>query len=144
MAFDVSHDSVRPELDMAFRASAGREVYSYVYKDAVVAVICVAYCYGVPTTVVDLEQNYAVPSEADDDDRIVAVPYTVWSLRHGFGRSVVMAAIDHIKAIYPNVSRVVTLSPRTEMAKRFHLANGAKHISENEESSNFEYALVGR
>ena len=40
-----------------------------------------------------------------------------------------------------NVNRLVTLSPKTEMAKRFHEKNGAELVSENEESYNFEYKI---
>ena len=38
-----------------------------------------------------------------------------------------------------HLNRLVTLSPLTEMAKNFHLRNGAKLVSVNENTQNFEY-----
>jgi hypothetical protein len=40
------------------------------------------------------------------------------------------------------IKRFVTLSPKTEMAKRFHLKNGAIVFRENEETVNYEYIRV--
>ena len=37
--------------------------------------------------------------------------------------------------------RLVTLSPKTDMATKFHLSNGAKLISENMLTNNFEYEI---
>jgi len=49
--------------------------------------------------------------------------------------------MDYLKEHNPNIKRYVTLSPKTEMAKNFHLKNGAKWIAENETTNNFEYFL---
>ena len=38
-----------------------------------------------------------------------------------------------------HLNRLVTLSPLTEMAKKFHLRNKAELISVNEKTQNFEY-----
>ncbi len=40
-----------------------------------------------------------------------------------------------------HLNRLVTLSPLTDMARKFHLKNGAKEISINEETQNFEYEV---
>ena len=40
-----------------------------------------------------------------------------------------------------HLNRLVTLSPLTEMARKFHLKNGAIEIQVNEETQNFEYKL---
>ena len=50
-------------------------------------------------------------------------------------------AVDEIKETHPTVKRFVTLSPITDMAKRFHERNGAKLIDINEWAGcqNFEY-----
>ena len=45
--------------------------------------------------------------------------------------------ITYIKSI----ERLITLSPLTDMAKRFHLKNGAVLLNHNETSYNFEYEL---
>ena len=38
-----------------------------------------------------------------------------------------------------HLNRLVTLSPLTEMATKFHLRNGAKLLHINETTQNFEY-----
>ena len=42
----------------------------------------------------------------------------------------------------PEIQRYVTLSPKTEMAKRFHMRNGAVVFRENEDTVNYEYHRV--
>ena len=39
----------------------------------------------------------------------------------------------------PHIERVVTLSPITPMATHFHIKNGAKLITINDSTQNFEY-----
>lgn len=132
--FDVSKDPVRPELDMAFRIASGREVYKFIYKDEVAAIVCVAYTNQIPTSINELAQLSL-------DHGTIAVPYTVWSYKLGFGRSIIFALIERIKKERPEVIRVVTLSPKTTTAYRFHTANGAIQIASNPESDNYEYTL---
>ena len=57
----------------------------------------------------------------------------------GAGREIIFNIVDYLKEHKPNVKRYVTLSPKTEMAKKFHLRNGAEWIGENETTNNFEY-----
>ena len=40
-----------------------------------------------------------------------------------------------------HLNRLVTLSPLTDMARNFHLRNGAKELSVNKNSQNFEYKI---
>ena len=40
-----------------------------------------------------------------------------------------------------NLNRLVTLSPLTDMARNFHLKNGAKELQVNEKTQNFEYDI---
>jgi hypothetical protein len=47
--------------------------------------------------------------------------------------------VAQIKERFPTVTRFVTLSPKTEMARRFHHKNGATTLRENSESVNYEY-----
>ena len=51
----------------------------------------------------------------------------------------VLTVAKHIKETKP-VNRYVTLSPQTEMARKFHLANGATVLQVNSTSVNYEYA----
>ena len=41
-----------------------------------------------------------------------------------------------------HLSRLVTLSPLTEMATKFHTRNGAKLLQTNETTQNFEYKII--
>ena len=40
-----------------------------------------------------------------------------------------------------HLSRLVTLSPLTDMARKFHLKNGAKEVQVNLTTQNFEYDI---
>jgi hypothetical protein len=44
-----------------------------------------------------------------------------------------------IKREHPEVDTYVTLSPKTEMARKFHLKNGAEVFRENPDTVNYLY-----
>ena len=94
------------------------------------AIICVAYCRGVPSTVGHLDSMTGLDH---------AVFYTVWSRRPGFGRGLVLDTLNYLQLTRPWIKRFVTLSPKTEMARKFHLSNGGVLLRENAGSLNFEY-----
>ena len=73
---------------------------------------------------------------------IVAIFYTIWSYAPGAGRTLIFDAVKHIKENKPEIQRYVTLSPKTEVAKRFHLRNGAVVFRENGDTVNYEYHRV--
>lgn len=126
----IADDPVRPELDLTFRYSYNREVYC---NDG--AIICVGYCSDVPKTLDELS------TLAKNDNQDVAVFYTVWSYNRGSGKALVLDLFQYLQDEKPHLQRYVTLSPKTEMAMKFHLRNGAILLSENPESYNFEYSL---
>jgi hypothetical protein len=68
-----------------------------------------------------------------------AVFYTIWSYAAGAGRKLIEEAQASIKEEHPEVKTYVTLSPKTEMAERFHLKNGAAKWRVNEDSVNYLY-----
>lgn len=128
-------DPVRPSLDVQFRIKAGREVFGLMdehgeYK----AFMCVAYTTDVPKNIESME----VLTSVDGD---TAIPYTVWSYQRGAGKEIINQALSLMQE--KNISRVVTLSPLTEMARRFHLRNNAIELQVNETTANFEYILEG-
>ena len=134
----IADDPVRPHLSAEFRTTNGRQMWGlfedqYAVEHAPLhnpqAVICVAYTDEVPTCERDLGW---VGTE-------IANFYTVWSYDRGAGRSIVFEVADHIKRTNPDVKRFVTLSPLTEMAKNFHLKNGAKFLRKHMDCQNFEY-----
>ena len=138
-SFLVDDDPVRPELSYAFRTGFNRQMFMIEneFTGDPSAVICVAYTDRVPETVSDLIRF----PDYGDAPRI-AVFYTVWSYEKGAGRKIVFEAVKWIKENKPEVMRFVTLSPKTEMARRFHHSNGAITLSENEKSDNYEYRNV--
>ena len=127
----VTDDPVRPHISAAWRTRPGKEVYGLYNEEKLRAVICVAYTDEVPTC----ERDLGWPGTD------VAVFYTVWSYDKGAGRELVNTVAEHIKTTNPYIKRYVTLSPLTEMARNFHLRNGAKFISKHTDCQNFEYIL---
>ena len=71
----------------------------------------------------------------------IAIAYTVWSLKKGGGKMIVDEVFKMIKKSN-HLNRLITLSPLTQMAERFHLKNGARLIQKNETSQNFEYTII--
>ena len=134
----VDDDPVRPELSYEFRTSHNRQMFMIEneFTGDPSAVICVAYSDKVPETVDDLDFIDFMDSAG------IAVFYTVWSYEKGAGRKIVFEAVKWIRENKPEVMRFVTLSPKTEMARRFHHSNGAITLSENEKSDNYEYRNV--
>ena len=139
---DTSEDPVRPELNNNFRTSFGRKIYGVKYKDQIHAVMCFAFTNKIPKSVKDLDQlsQDAFLQSALRDQKVgkIAVAYTVWSKKKGGGKLIVKEVFKMIKKSN-HLNRLVTLSPLTEMATKFHLRNGAKLLSVNENTQNFEY-----
>ena len=134
--FKVSDDPVRPELDLNFRLSPGRTVYALTEDGEYKAAICIAYCNDVPTTVKELDKLSQATINGTHSS--IAVAYTVWSKKPRAGRKIITDLMEIIKKD-DTVHRLVTLSPKTAMAKKFHLNNGAFVLQLNTETDNYEY-----
>tara|TARA_B100001109_G_scaffold235525_1_gene215318 strand:+ start:49 stop:672 length:624 start_codon:yes stop_codon:yes gene_type:complete len=141
---DPNEDPVRPELDNEFRTSYGRKIYGVKYKDEIQAVMCFAFTNAIPKSVkeLDLMSKDAFLQSAHRDQNVgkIAIAYTVWSKKRGGGKLIVKEVFKLIKKSN-HLNRLVTLSPLTEMARKFHLSNGAVEVQVNEETQNFEYKL---
>ena len=142
---DTSKDPVRPELDNDFRTSYGRKIYGVKYKDEIHAVMCFAFTNKIPKTVkeLDLLSKDAFLQSAQRSQKIgkIAIAYTVWSTKKGGGKLIVKEVFKVIKKSN-HLNRLVTLSPLTEMARNFHLRNGAEELQVNETTQNFEYKII--
>ena len=140
---DTTDDPVRPELDNEFRTSYGRKIYGVKYKNEIYAIMCFAFTNKIPRTVKELDNlsKDAFLQSALRDQKVgkIAIAYTVWSKKKGGGKLIVKEVFKMIKKSN-HLNRLVTLSPLTEMATKFHLRNKAKLISVNEETQNFEYS----
>tara|TARA_B100000927_G_scaffold291623_1_gene294901 strand:+ start:1272 stop:1766 length:495 start_codon:yes stop_codon:yes gene_type:complete len=138
---DVSEDPVRPELDLEWRLASGRKIYGLKYQDDIEAIVCVAYTNEVPITVREMDYMSQVASQ-DEQRGSIAIAYTVWSRKRGAGKELVNKMLEFAKT--QGIERVVTLSPLTPMATHFHIKNGAKQISINDTTQNFEYKLIDK
>jgi len=123
----IQKDPVRPHMKAESRIALGREMYHIDEQ----AFICLAFLNKIPVS-----EDELLTSNVGD----IAVAYTVWSLKKGLGRKIIFETQKHIQDTF-RFSRLVTLSPKTEMAKKFHLSNGATLLQESEHSYNFEYNL---
>ena len=123
----ITGDPVRPHINAETRLAPGRDGF---HIDDM-AYLCMAYLDRVPA-----DEDCLLSANCGS----VAVAYTVWSLEKGYGRKIIMAARDIIQETW-RFKRLVTLSPKTDMAMKFHLSNGAKLIAENLTSNNFEYPI---
>ena len=142
---NTEEDPVRPELDNVFRRSYGRKIYGVKYGGEIHAVMCFAYTNQVPKNVDELDKlsHDAFLQSAQRDQKVgkIAIAYTVWSKKKGGGKLIVKEVFKKIKKSN-HLNRLVTLSPLTEMATKFHSKNGAKLLQINESTQNFEYEVM--
>ena len=140
-----SEDPVRPELDNNFRTGYGRKIYGVKYKEEIHAVMCFAYTNKIPKSVEELEKlstdAFLQTAMRDQSGGQIAIAYTVWSKKKGGGKLIVKEVFKKIKKSN-HLNRLVTLSPLTEMATKFHTRNGAKLVQINETTQNFEYKVL--
>ena len=100
-------------------------------------IICISYTNDIPHSVKELDMMSELAHMKEE--KKIAIAYTVWSRKRGAGKEIINKVLEHAKA--QGIERVVTLSPLTPMATHFHIRNGAKQISINDTSQNFEYAV---
>ena len=141
---DVNEDPIRPELDIKFRTSYGRKIFGVKYKNEICAIMCFGYTNEIPKSVKELDlmtkDAHLQSALRDQKTGKIAVAYTVWSKKKGGGKLIVKEVFKKIKQSN-HLNRLVTLSPLTEMARNFHLRNGAFELQVNDKTQNFEYKI---
>ena len=141
---NTSEDPVRPELDNVFRRSYGRKIFGVKYLGEIHAVMCFAYTNEVPRNVNELDKfsHDAFLQSAQRGQNVgqIAIAYTVWSKKKGGGKLIVKEVFKKVKKSN-HLNRLITLSPLTEMATKFHSKNGAKLLRVNDTTQNFEYQV---
>ena len=141
---NVEEDPIRPELNNEFRTSYGRKIYGVKYKNEICAIMCFGFTNDIPKTVkeLDLMTKDAHLQSIRRDQKVgkIAIAYTVWSKKKGGGKLIVKEVFKKIKKSN-HLNRLVTLSPLTDMARNFHLRNGAIELQVNKETQNFEYKI---
>ena len=134
---DVSEDPVRPELTLDWRTANGRKIFGLKYEDDIEGIICIAFTNDIPHSVKELDMMSELAHLKNEKN--IAIAYTVWSRKRGAGKEIINKVLEFAKT--NGIERVVTLSPLTPMATHFHIRNGAKQISINDATQNFEYEL---
>ena len=125
-------DPVRPELSIEFRTKKAEKYLGLKNESGdFKAFCCLAYTTEVPKNVVSLDMLTSVNGG-------IAVPYAVWSYQKGAGREIINKVLS-LMDNHETVRRVVTLSPLTDMARKFHLRNNAIELQVNDSTANFEY-----
>lgn len=128
----LKDDPVRPEIPAEQRVNENSKIYVLENEQGEpLAVTCVKFLSEIPSTVDELA-TVAVKTNT-------AVFYTIWSYAAGAGRKLIEEAQAQIKQEKPEVDTFVTLSPKTEMARRFHHKNGAETYRENADTVNYLY-----
>jgi hypothetical protein len=127
----IKDDPVRPEIPLSDRVNSNSRIYMLKDGDQTLAVTCVKFLETIPAAVDDLVVIIGGAT--------TAVFYTIWSYTAGAGRDLIVAAQRSIESEFPEIQTYVTLSPKTEMARRFHLKNGAKELRENVDTINYIY-----
>lgn len=126
----IKDDPVRPDIPAEFRVTNNRFV-SAIVADKPRAMVCVSLHNFVPSAIQELELTTEHPD--------TAIFYTIWSYVPGAGAELLRETVAGIKQQFPHIKNFVTLSPKTEMARRFHLKNGARVMRENADTVNYEY-----
>ena len=141
---NIKEDPIRPELDLKFRTNYGRKIFGVKYKKEICAIMCFGFTNEIPKTVkeLDLMTKDAFLKNTLTDQKVgqIAIAYTIWSKKKGGGKLIVKEIFKMIKKSN-HLNRLVTLSPLTEMARNFHLNNGAIELQVNQETQNFEYKI---
>ena len=127
----IKDDPVRPEIPLTDRVNINSRMYVLKDGDKTEAVTCVKFLNSIPEAVEDMAGLV--------ESATTAVFYTIWSYAAGAGRTLIREAQKSIEAEFPGIDTYVTLSPKTEMARRFHLKNGAGIYRENSTTINYIY-----
>jgi len=142
---DVTEDPVRPELSLEFRQAYGRKIYGIKDEEGdTAAVMCFAFTHGIPKSVEEMDaMSRDAAMQAVHRAGVqgsIAIAYTVWAKKKGGGKHMVNEVYKMIKESH-HIDRLITLSPLTDMARKFHLKNGAKEVQVNLTTQNFEYEV---
>ena len=127
----IKDDPVRPHIPLEQRINDAAEVLILKAGEEVLAATCMQWLKDIPENEQDLIDL--------DKTKDVAVFYTIWSYSPGAGANLLKQAAEWLLKDFPEVKGIVTLSPQTEMARRFHLKNGATVHRTNETSVNYKY-----
>ena len=152
----IKDDPVRPDL---FEGNIKRfedpfHVYAEVNDETgeIAAVVCVIVCKFVPQDELQIQavaegRLTEIEEKLEEREKIygelgtVLCPYSIWSYQRGHGRKLINNLLEAAAVIHPEVDAVITMSPNTSTAMKFHLGNGADIFGTNAECVNYEYEV---
>jgi hypothetical protein len=129
----IKDDPVRPHIPLSQRINETAEILILKAGEEILAATCLQWLTDIPANEQDLIDF--------GKDKNIAVFYTIWSYAPGAGAKLLQQAAEWLLKDHADIKGIVTLSPQTEMARKFHLKNGAKIHKENPTSVNYEYYL---
>lgn len=127
----IKDDPVRPHIPLEQRINEAAEILVLKAGEEILAATCMQWLSDIPTSEADLIDM--------GKDRKTAVFYTIWSYAPGAGAELIKQAAAWVLGTNNEVENIVTLSPQTKMAERFHLKNGASVHKTNETTVNYKY-----
>jgi hypothetical protein len=127
----IKDDPVRPHIPLEQRINDAAEILILKAGEQVLAATCMQWLDDIPQD----EQDLISMGHTQN----VAVFYTIWSYSPGAGARLLKQAAEWLLRDHPGIQAIVTLSPQTEMAKRFHHKNGAVTLRQNPTSVNYQY-----
>ena len=127
----IKDDPVRPHIPLDQRINDAAEILILRAGEEVLAATCMQWLSSIPESEEELQTL--------GKEHCVAVFYTIWSYKPGAGASLLQTAAEWLKQEYQTLTSIVTLSPKTEMARRFHTKNGASVFRDNLNSVNYRY-----
>ena len=127
----IKDDPVRPHIPLEQRINEAAEILLLKAGEEVLAATCMQWLTEIPESEQDLISM--------GKDKRVAVFYTIWSYSPGAGATLLRQAAEWLLKEYVDIKGIVTLSPPTAMAERFHMKNGAKKRKTNLDTVNYEY-----
>ena len=155
-AYLLKDDPIRPKLfkDNSVRFEDPFHVYAEVNDETgeIAAIVCTIVCKFVPQDeyqikLIAMGKTKQIEKQLKEREKIygqlgtVLCPYSIWSYQKGHGRKLISNLLEATPIMHPQVDAVITMSPHTHTAMKFHLNNGAGLFSTNEETVNYEYEV---
>lgn len=129
----IENDPVRPNIPIEKRLGKNKDIFSIWENNSISAITCLSYLNFIPINENELFDENCAPQ--------IAVFYTIWSYQKGAGRQLILESVDYLYKNFTNIKRFVTLSPQNEMARNFHIKNGAFLLNYNSNTVNYEYIV---
>ena len=155
-AYLLADDPIRPKLfkDNSVRFEDPFHVYAEVNDETgeIAAIVCTIVCKFVPQDeyqikLIAMGKTKQIEKQLKEREAIhgelgtVLCPYSIWSYQRGHGRKLISNLLEATPIMHPEVDAVITMSPHTDTAMKFHLNNGAGIFSSNKKTVNYEYEV---